>query len=44
MRDDRDPTVPVIYINGKRFELPLGRAEATLLEYLRGTNWKTWEP
>lgn len=27
---------PFCYINGKRHELPKGRAEATLLQYLRG--------
>jgi xanthine dehydrogenase/oxidase len=27
---------PVCFINGKRHVLPLGRAEATLLQYLRG--------
>ena len=26
----------VCYINGKRFELPKGRGEATLLQFLRG--------
>lgn len=28
--------VPVAYVNGKRYELPQGRAEVTLLTYLRG--------
>ena len=27
---------PIVYINGKRHVLPLGRAEVTLLQYLRG--------
>lgn len=27
---------PICYINGIRHKLPLGRAEATLLSYLRG--------
>ncbi len=27
---------PIAYINGKRFSLPTGRAEVTLLQYLRG--------
>ena len=27
---------PLAYINGKRYLLPLGRAECTLLSYLRG--------
>lgn len=28
--------VPICYVNGKRYELPSGRAEATLLQWLRG--------
>ena len=27
---------PIVYINGKLHKLPLGRAEVTLLDYLRG--------
>lgn len=27
---------PVAYINGKKHKLPLGKAEVTLLQYLRG--------
>ena len=27
---------PIVYINGKLHKLPLGRAEVTLLAYLRG--------
>ena len=27
---------PVAYVNGKRYNLPTGRAEATLLQWLRG--------
>jgi hypothetical protein len=27
----------ICYINGKRYELPPGRGEVTLLTYLRGT-------
>ena len=34
MADD----VPMCYVNGKRHLLPLGRGEATLLQWLRGTN------
>ena len=29
--------VPICYVNGKRYELPEGRAEATLLQWLRGS-------
>jgi hypothetical protein len=28
--------VPICYVNGKRYELPLGRGEGTLLQFLRG--------
>ena len=31
-----EPVVPICYVNGKRYELPEGRAEATLLQWLRG--------
>lgn len=27
---------PIVYINGKRYVLPTGKAEWTLLQYLRG--------
>ena len=27
---------PICYINGKKYPLPPGRGEATLLQYLRG--------
>lgn len=30
-------TQPIVYVNGKRHELPPGEAETTLLQYLRGT-------
>ncbi len=30
--------LPVAYVNGKRYELPHGRAEVTLLTYIRGDN------
>lgn len=33
MEDDEGP---ICYINGQRFSLPLGRAETTLLSFLRG--------
>lgn len=29
-------SVPICYINGKRHDLPEGRAEVNLLQYLRG--------
>ncbi len=29
--------VPIVYVNGKKHALPLGRAECTLLTWLRGT-------
>lgn len=29
-------TTPICYVNGKRYELPLGRGEGTLLQFLRG--------
>ncbi|KAL3157593.1 hypothetical protein ABBQ32_012044 [Trebouxia sp. C0010 RCD-2024] len=29
------PVTPICYVNGKRYELPEGRAEATLLQWLR---------
>lgn len=29
--------VPIVYVNGKKHALPLGRAESTLLTWLRGT-------
>ena len=32
-----DATQPIVYVNGKRHELPPGKAETTLLQYLRGT-------
>ena len=35
MADER--VVPICYVNGKRYELPEGRAEATLLQWLRGS-------
>jgi hypothetical protein len=28
--------LPICYVNGKRYELPLGRGEGTLLQFLRG--------
>lgn len=28
--------VPICYVNGKRYELPPGRGEGTLLQFLRG--------
>lgn len=28
--------LPIVYVNGRRNVLPLGRAEATLLQWLRG--------
>ena len=31
-----ETVVPICYVNGKRYELPEGRAEATLLQWLRG--------
>ena len=31
-----EPSTPICYVNGKRYELPQGRAEATLLQWLRG--------
>ena len=31
------PDQPIVYVNGKRYELPEGKAETTLLQYLRGT-------
>ena len=32
-----DPAnAPICYVNGKRYELPLGRGESTLLQFLRG--------
>ena len=31
-----DSAKPICYVNGKRFDLPLGRGEATLLRFLRG--------
>lgn len=33
-----EPVVPICYVNGKRYELPEGRAEATLLQWLRGSS------
>eukprot|EP00232_Nephroselmis_pyriformis_P029241 CAMPEP_0182872950 /NCGR_PEP_ID=MMETSP0034_2-20130328/12031_1 /TAXON_ID=156128 /ORGANISM="Nephroselmis pyriformis, Strain CCMP717" /LENGTH=182 /DNA_ID=CAMNT_0025005571 /DNA_START=93 /DNA_END=637 /DNA_ORIENTATION=+ len=30
-----EPQKPICYVNGKRYEMPEGRAEATLLEFLR---------
>ncbi len=33
----RDASQPIVYVNGKRHELPQGKAETTLLQYLRGT-------
>jgi hypothetical protein len=27
---------PICYVNGKRYELPSGRGEGTLLQFLRG--------
>lgn len=27
---------PIAYVNGKKLNLPLGKAEITLLQYLRG--------
>lgn len=27
---------PIIYVNGRRYALPEGRGEVTLLSYLRG--------
>jgi hypothetical protein len=32
---DADAT-PICYVNGKRFQLPQGRGEGTLLQFLRG--------
>lgn len=32
--------VPICYVNGKRYELPPGRGEGTLLQFLRGA-WVT---
>ena len=32
----RDASQPIVYVNGKRHELPQGKAETTLLQYLRG--------
>lgn len=29
-------THPIAYVNGKKLDLPLGKAEITLLQYLRG--------
>ena len=29
-------THPMAYVNGKKLDLPLGKAEITLLQYLRG--------
>jgi hypothetical protein len=34
-QDNEAPSI-VAYINGQRHELPAGRGEATLLQYLRG--------
>lgn len=31
-----DAAQPIVYVNGKRHELPPGKAETTLLQYLRG--------
>lgn len=28
--------IPICYVNGKRYELPLGMGERTLLQFLRG--------
>lgn len=35
-----DDAVPICYVNGKRYELPPGRGEGTLLQFLRGA-WVT---
>ncbi len=35
---------PIAYINGKRHVLPAGRAEVTLLQYLRGAELSLVEP
>jgi hypothetical protein len=32
----RADVTPICYVNGKRYELPLGRGEGTLLQFLRG--------
>ena len=32
---DFEQQQPIVYINGKRYVLPLGSAEKTLLQYLR---------
>lgn len=34
----KDASQPIVYVNGKRHELPQGKAETTLLQYLRGTS------
>jgi hypothetical protein len=31
-----DDAKPICYVNGKRYSLPMGRGEATLLQWLRG--------
>lgn len=31
-----DNAKPICFVNGKRYDLPLGRGEATLLQFLRG--------
>jgi hypothetical protein len=36
MEAGADPAEAIVYVNGKRHVLPQGRAEATLLQYLRG--------
>jgi hypothetical protein len=31
-----DDAKPICFVNGKRYSLPMGRGEATLLQWLRG--------
>jgi hypothetical protein len=32
----QEGATPICYVNGRRYELPAGRGEATLLQWLRG--------
>lgn len=34
---------PICYVNGKRYDLPLGRGEGTLLQFLRGRLYHTFQ-
>lgn len=36
MDDSKNDNGPLVYINGKRFDLPTDRPEYTLLHFLRG--------